>query len=425
MRNPVSSEADFHDSLGVSRIDEGLRRMNSTIRLASPVSNPSLTPEEWTTPAKPTTSEPPSEQRDFRQLVATELSALFAREIGRRNSDWCSALESIKATLVSLERTCGTASVKLTENPPASATAISELVETFVATAARDRAAAVERTRAEAQVEIARLESLVGRLRTEAQAEREQAKAARGEIETHRTERARAEAACQEAKSESARTAAQLGARLQEVQLELQTERAQVSQLRRQIDAGSVEHARLKAAVQAVQRAVSFGDAVSAPQEAPAELPTLSPIQARESTDRPGDRAKPSVPLNGGGQPNRTKPITTPEIQAELPDTGQSSEALADPVVIALIDRQFAEIERMYYADVEAKRNPMDVVDRLIANLRCGYSALCHSCSSDTQASMLFERHMMNLVDSKAETSFARHLSIAAYQWALPDNRER
>jgi hypothetical protein len=406
----------------MSRIDEGMRRMNPTIRLASPASNPSLTPEEWTTPAKPTTNEP--EQRDLRQLVATELSALFAREATRRNSEWCGALESIKATLVSLERTCGTASVKLTENPAASATAITELVETIVATAARDKTAAVERIRSEAQVEIARLEGLVGRLRAEALAEREQVKAARGEVETHRTERARAEAACQEAKSETARTATQLGARLQEAQVELQTERALVSQLRRQIDAGSVEHARLKAAVQAVQRAVLFDDAVNATQGLPAELPTVSPVQARVSTDRPGDQPKPSVTPNGG-QPTRTKPITTAEVQADPPDTGHSSEAPADPAVIGLINRQFAEIERMYYADVEAKRNPMNVVDRLIANLRCGYSALCQSCSSDAQASLLFERHMMSLVDSKAETSFARHLSIAAYQWALPDNRER
>jgi hypothetical protein len=396
--------------------------MNSTIRLATPVSNPSPGSEAQASRVRPTSTEP--EQRDFRQVVATELSALFTREITRRASEWSSALESIKATLVGLERSCGTASAKLTENPSASATAISELVETFVAMAARDRAAAVERTRAEAQVEITRLEGLVGRLRAEALAERDKFDAARGEIETHRSERARAEAACQEAKSETARTAANFGARLQEVQVELQTERALVSQLRRQIDAGNVEHTRLKAAVQAVQRAVSFGDPISAPQAPPEELSPLAPFHVRESTDRTADHAKPIVPFNGG-QASRTERVTVAKIPAEPPDTRQSSGVPVDPALIAFIDRQFAEIERMYYADVEAKRNPVNVVDRLVANLRAGHSALCRSCQSETQASMLFERQMMGLVDAKAETSFARHLSVAAYQWALPDNRER
>jgi hypothetical protein len=329
--------------------------------------------------------------RDFRQLVGTELSAFLARETDQRHRDWCAALESvnsIRAALVGLERTCEAASLKLSENPPPSASAISELVELFVAAAARDGAAAVQRIQAETQAEIARLESLAGSLREEVLAEREQARAARAESETLRDGRERAEAACQEAKSESARMAAAFGTRAQEWQVELQRAQDLVAQLRREIAVGKAERARLVDAVQAVQRAVSFNEPV-------AEACSVEELRV-----------------------NPNQQIEELEARAPLDDTPYQEEPL-DPGVSAQIDGLFADIEQMYYADLDAKRQPTDVVDRLIANLDYAYSVLCQSSRSGAPPGVLFERRMMSLVDAKAQTNFARHLSIAAYQWTL------
>jgi hypothetical protein len=60
-------------------------------------------------------------------------------------------------------------------------------------------------------------------------------------------------------------------------------------------------------------------------------------------------------------------------------------------------------------------------VARLTANLRYALAAVVQYCgSSMTGASALFERQLMTLMDAKADTSFARHLGIAAYEYAIP-----
>jgi hypothetical protein len=358
----------------------------ATLGLVHSAARPSQARDDQVTPAGQTSHE--SASRDFRQLVGTELSAFLAKETDQRHRDWCSALESLKAALVGLERTCEAEAVKLSENPPASAAAIAELVESFVAAAARDRAAAIQRVQADAQAEIARLESLTARLSAEVLAEREQARSARAEAETLRDARERAQAECEEAKGESARIAAAFSVQSHELRADLQRTHDLVAQLRREVDAGHAERARLLAAVQAVQRAVSFNEPVTAAQAPAVEDLFIHSNQAIEEL----------------------------ETRASADDAPHPEELL-DPGVSAQIDGLFADIEQMYYADLEAKRQPTDVVDRLIANLDYAYTVLCQSSRSGEPPGALFERRMMGLVDAKAQTNFARHLSIAAYQW--------
>ena len=66
----------------------------------------------------------------------------------------------------------------------------------------------------------------------------------------------------------------------------------------------------------------------------------------------------------------------------------------------------------MYHLDVESEilaRSPH----------RQAHSELRQSCNSDMDSDVLFEQHMMMLLDVRGGTSFARHLGIAAYQFGL------
>lgn len=388
----------------------------ASIRLATSDGNPTSPIEK---PSAPATSEPA--QVGLRQVLTTELSALLIKETSRRDNDCLTTLKSVRATLLGLERACEAASLKLTENSSASATTVSELVEMFVRTATRDRETAVKNTRAEAQVEISRLEELIAGLKAEAQGDRDQLKVAREEAATQREACARAEAASHEAKIAAGRMAAQVGAQLQAVQVELEAERALVAQLRRQNDTGNAERAKLVAAVQTIQRAVSFADPVGS-GETPSWEPLRTPTQHREATDQGKLAPSPIEPAKGARTPSQAEPPTALDRSV---GTRQSSEpTLVDPALAACVDRLFTEIERMYHLDLESQQSRVEVVHRLTANLRYAHSVLRQSCNSDTEAAEVLERQIMILIDAKGETSFARHLGIAAHQWASPDNRE-
>lgn len=329
---------------------------------------------------------------ELRHKVATELKALFT-EASQRNNDWWRTLESIKDTLAGLQRTCEGASDKLTENQSTSAAAVSELVEEFVAAATSDREAAVQRARSAAQVEMARLQGLIGDLQAESQIDRDKLKTAREEIDAERGLRVRAEAACQGAREVCEQTASRFQAQLQAMHIELETEKA--------------ERAKLVAALQTVQRAVSFAEPIDPTPKPTRPLVPRSPSEDRESAHTTRT-IEPAPPANS--------PL-------ELVDNTSVSEAQADPDLIEYAKQLLDEIEVLYWADLDARRQPADVVDRLIANLRYAHDAYARRCDSAAIGeTTLFERHMTKLLDTKSETSFGRHLAVAAYECATSSN---
>src|SRR5262245_18104689 len=111
-------------------------------------------------------------QPGLRAVVAAECNALLNRETSRRNTEWQAAVESVRGALVAVERTWGAAVGKLESSTPASV--VSDPVETILAAARLDIDAVVRQARVEAQIDIARLADLVGRLNAELQAERDQ-----------------------------------------------------------------------------------------------------------------------------------------------------------------------------------------------------------------------------------------------------------
>ena len=340
-----------------------------------------------------------SKENDLRQLVKTELTALLTDETARRDDQWRRTLDSFKTTLVELEHTCETASSRLSDEPLPAA-AVSDLVARCVAAAAAERDAAVQKTRTEADAEIRRLQDLVDRsqdlvkrLQLESQTERDKLKTALEAIDKEQAARTDAEAALQEAQATSKQIAATLNAQLQAARVELGSERTQSVQLKRQVEAVTSERAKLVEALQTVRRAVTFEESIQ---------PTSGP-------DAVGHGA------------NQTPAAPTPATRAPQATEPPPPEAQAQRELVDYIDKLLAEIEAIYWRDLGSHQNPSDVVARLTANLRYALAAVVqHGESSMNGASALFERQLMTLMDAKAETSFARHLGISAYEYAIP-----
>ena len=340
-----------------------------------------------------------SKEEDLRQLVETELTALMNDETSRRDDQWRRTLDSFKTTLVELEQTCEAASSRLTDQPLPAA-AISDLVERCVAAAVAEREAAVQRTRIEADAEIRRLQDLldrsqelVGRLEVESQTERDKLNTALEAIDKEHAVRTRVEAALQEALATSKQVAATLNAQLHTARVELEAERTQSVQLKRQVEAVTSERAKLVDALRTVRLAVTF-------EETP--QPTTDPDAV-------------------GHEVNQTPAALSPAARAPKAAETPPSDAQAQTDCVAYIDKLFGDIEAIYWRDLGSHQNPSDVVARLTANLRYALAAVVQYCgSSMTGASALFERQLMTLMDAKADTSFARHLGIAAYEYAIP-----
>jgi hypothetical protein len=261
-----------------------------------------------------------------------------------------------------------------------------------------EREAAVQRTRIEADAEIRRLQDLldrsqdlVGRLEVESQTERDKLNTALEAIDKEHAVRTHVEAALQEALATSKEVAATLNAQLHTARVELEAERTQSVQLKRQLEAVTSERAKLVDALQTVRLAVTF-------EETP--QPTTDP----DAVDV-----------------NQTPAARTPAARAPKAAETPPSDAQAQRDCVAYIDKLFGDIEAIYWRDLGSHQNPSDVVARLTANLRYALAAVVqYGGSSMTGASALFERQLMTLMDAKADTSFARHLGIAAYEYAIP-----
>ena len=70
----------------------------------------------------------------------------------------------------------------------------------------------------------------------------------------------------------------------------------------------------------------------------------------------------------------------------------------------------------MYWTDLNSGRAPSEVVDRLTGILRYARDLVVGRWGSGAcDAAAVFEQQIAGLLDSKAETSFGRHLSISAF----------
>lgn len=106
-------------------------------------------------------------------------------------------------------------------------------------------------------------------------------------------------------------------------------------------------------------------------------------------------------------------------------------QAVADPHSAAIeapveavedVGRVLAQIEVLYLEDVKSGRSGIELVDRLTASIRHARSVIVSRWSvGDFDPQELFEHQMGLLLGREAASSFARHLSIAAYSARTPD----
>jgi len=209
------------------------------------------------------------------------------------------------------------------------------------------------------------------------------------------------EAELQYARDRLKKMEADLAGRTSQLQIartELEAERAAVAELKATLEAERAARARLVDALQTVQRAVSFGDADSKTRAEGALGPPAVIAPPEPAAVSEADSIGPPLKLVG------STPAANPEIEREL---------------VAYAQHLFDQILSIYLADVSSAEDSVVAVDRLTANLRHAHRVFTRRLQfSNAGDSKVFEEQLAALLDREAQTSFGRHLAVAAYSYA-------
>lgn len=320
---------------------------------------------------------------DVRDLAHTATSAVVTDEIRRSHGEWCRTLDAVKETLANLERTCESA-IETQE------AGVADLIETLVGSASAEAVAAAQQMRAQAEIEIAELQAVLDRQQDDLQVERDMVKSAYEQLDMERGARVQAESERDEAQLVSQQIVSATESQRQALEAEGEALRAELSLVRQQLETERAERSKLMATFQAVQHALSFaqsGDMV------------LEPLTPSRPQEKPADL--------------QSRPVA----EAQAPVVEPYPEAAEH------VKRLLEEAEAMYWTDLNSGRPPAEVVDRLTGILRYARDLAVGRWGSDEcDAAALFERQVTMLLDSKAETSFGRHLSISAFASRSSEN---
>jgi hypothetical protein len=365
-------------------------------------------------------------------LAAAEASAFLTGELTRRHAELQRTLESVKTVLTGLERQREAA---IEEHQRETAAGVSALVEKLLMAATGHVEAAERRGRDEAHVQIADVQALVERLKDELKVERERVDTAHDTLDQEQAARRRVEAACAEQELGHQERAAQNESRLQAVQDELEAQRAECFRLRQQLDLEQSERAKFAAALQTVQRAVSFAEPIHA-DDATSSAYVAQPVD-RSPAQGPGERAVPGTitrqglassgggPVSVDGPASPTGPTSPSGPTLTLVRSTPPSEVEPDPELLEYVKRLLDDVETMYWADLETARGPEEVVSRLTANLRYARDVFSRRQNAEeSEETTLFEQELMKLLDQTSESSFGRHLAFSAYElYPVADRR--
>jgi hypothetical protein len=346
---------------------------------------------------------------DLRSVARIEISAFLTDQLGRSHKEWLRMFSAVQEAATSLQRTCA-AAIQNSQAPPLSA--IPPVVERVVAAAAAEAEVAAQQAQAETQIRIAEAQSRVGGLEAELRKERVKLQTIIEKVDHEHAARTRAEAALEEAQRADARMASAYKSQLQVIQSELEIARAEFSVIAKQLEAQHSERAKLVAALKAVQRAVHFVD-----------------------SDRAG-----ATPTDSGTE-NTANAVVVPsnQVDVETTDTAgasvtsrtlklisnaQRSTTDCNPEVVQYASELLDQTEAAYWADLQSAATPGTVVDHLTENLRNARDLFSHrSASVGVEPSSLFKQQIMVLINTKSESSFGRHLGMAAYQLYAAQNQ--
>jgi hypothetical protein len=302
----------------------------------------------------------------------TRLVGARSDQAGRHESEWSRTVASIREMLAGFERPRGASDDKAKEKQAKAAAWVVGLVDKLVSAATAETEAAVELVRAEADADVRQAQALVGHLMGESEAQRQE-----------------------------------------------------ISELQQRLEAEKARNRRLAVAFEAFRRAVSLAEPIESASQTPS--PAQESLQHLEPGDMErhmGRHATPEPALlvsdNAASDVTRMAPPTAaptrPFTVASITSDADSNTRLA-----GYVSELFDGVESSYWTDLNAGMRPADVVDRLTENLRRAHDAFGQRVSSvDSSERTLFDETLTTLLDSKAATSFGRHLAAAAYSFAPP-----
>jgi hypothetical protein len=264
------------------------------------------------------------------------------------------------------------------EGPTTSSDRMSDLIQKLVAAATAEVESAAQRSRAEAQGEIAQLQRTIDRLRDELQAERDWLKVANTELTL-------------------ARQAA--------------------SQLKEELEAERTAKARFAATLETVRLLVTETDPDQQGPD-PARRPTHHAAEDSHETHDPETAADAAFAEFQSADlklaTRHTPPPAAAAPHAHTPSTLDSSGHIA---------QLLAQVEEIYRSDLKSAEGTSEVVARLAANLGYARDALARRLdSTDSDDAALFDRHLSALIDSRSGTPFGRHLAMAV-RFSVVDRR--
>lgn len=216
---------------------------------------------------------------------------------------------------------------------------------------------------------------------------------------------AETEAAVSRVRAELQADAEQTQALLGHLMGEAELRRQEISELQQRLEAEKTRNTRLNVAFEAFRRAVVSSESTEAagrPSPAQESLQHLEPTDMKR--DDPSETRRPAAAAIG---PVRLVSSTT---------GADSNQELTKAV-----NDLFAHIEADYWNDVKRQLRPADLVDRLTESLRRGHDNFRQRViTANSQDTGLFHQKITELLDSKGETTFGRHLAAAAYSFAPP-----
>ena len=334
---------------------------------------------------------------------------------------WRHTLVAVKEALADLEAAAN-------RTPVEPMMAVSSLVERLVAVATAAADAAGQHIRAEARAEVAQTQAMVAQVQAELLRERDQLKAVSQSLDTERVARARAEAALEDARDASERTASAYESQLRSLSAELDANRAEVQATRAQIEANRAQVEANRAEVDTNRAELETYRAELSHlrqqvQAARAERAALiDAIRQAIATGEAGRDARlltsPTTDLEADGPDGDTSaPVDVSTSAAAPPADNASQTPQNNPELVAYARELLGRAETMYRADVAARRSTSELIDRLTSSLRRARLAFARRMgATDLKHTTIFEQQLAEVLDTSEETTFSRHLGIAAYE---------
>jgi hypothetical protein len=335
-------------------------------------------------------ADPVSPPKRLDDRIRSEASAAAAAILNRSHAEWCRRFASLKQVLDGLQRACDTA---LAQQPPDSTQAVHELVGRLVEVVTIEADAAGQRARAAAQQTVADLQGRVAAL----DAKLELAVGNLQAAEIHSDEEHRARLKLEAALKEAEQLRDQLlEAREREIQLlsnELAAERVDRSHLRQQVATT------LRTALASVQGKGGAASTEIVPLGDERE-PTQQPASPRAGEAADGTLAPGSV-------------ATTPVREQDANAVARSTSTGIKPGSLA--KDLLEEVEAAYRTDVEQNHAPADLVTRLTGHLASARHRFARAIGAARTATNAFDDQLFALLNSRYDSQFGRHLSIAIY----------